>query len=205
MRAGRPLSAVSAGNAPDLRQRPSCLSDRACLPAGRTPDLDAARLALRRALPAGRAALPAADADPDPDAHPDADPDLPAGSALPDADADPHAEPDSVADADLPAGSALPDPHANPDAHAQPDADLSVAAVVRPRRLLPATAGQSAGDPALPALSALSGLSRTAAGLAHRSPRISGPPDLSSLLPFAASLGRVSERRLRLRTHAELG
>jgi hypothetical protein len=129
---------------------------------------------------AGRTAMPEAHADPDSNS------DLPAGSALPDADASPdaHADPDS-------------------DAHAYADADYSVAAVMRPRRLLPAAGDQSASDPTLPALSTLS-LLPGAAGLALRSPRISGLPDLSSLLPWAASSGHVSVRRLRLRTYAVL-
>ena len=201
MRAERTLSAVSAGNAPDLHQRPSRLPDRAFLPARLAPGLDAERLALRRAaaVPAGRAAMPDADADPDPDADADPDADLPAGSALPDADANPDADPHADADANPDANS-----NAHADAHAIPDADYSVAAVMRPRRLLPAAGDQSAGDPTLPALSALSVLPRTAAGLALRSPRISGLPDLSSLLPLAASSGHDSVRRLRLRTHAVL-
>lgn len=180
MRAERALSAVSAGNAPDLHQRPSRLPDRASLPARHAPDLDAARLALWRAatVPAGRAAVPDAHADTDPDT------DLPAGSALPDADPDANS-----------------DPHADADA----DADYSVAAVMRPRRLLPAAGDHPASGPTLPALSALSILSRTAAGLALRSPRISGLPDLPSLLPLAASSDHVSQRRLRLRTYAVLG
>ena len=198
MRAERTLSAVSAGNATDLHQGPPRLPDRASLPARHAPDLDAARLALRRAatVPARRAALPDADAHADPD--PDAD--LPAGSALPDADAHADANPNPNPNSDANANA-----DANSNANAIPDADYSVAAVMRPRRHLPAAGDQSAGDPTLPALSALSVLPGTAAGLALRSPRISGLPDLSSLLPLAASSDHVSERRLRLRTHAVLG
>jgi len=134
---------------------------------------------------------------PDSDADPDADADLPAGSALPHADANPDADPHADADANS-------DSNSHADAHAIPDADYSVAAGMRPRRHLPAAGDQSAGDPTLPVLSALSGLPRTAAGLALQSPRISGLPDLSSLLPLAASSGHDSVRRLRLPTHALL-
>jgi hypothetical protein len=153
-----------------------------------------------------------------PDAHADPDSDLPAGSALPDphADADPHTDADADADAHS---------DADPDANSDADADYSVAAVMRPRRFLPAAADRPAGDrpasdrpardrpacdrpagdPTLPVLSVLSVLPRAAAGLALRSPRISGLPDLSSLLPLAASSGHLSERRLPLPTHAVLG
>ena len=152
------------------------------------------------------------DADAHAHAHADPDSDLPAGSALPDADANPnpdadananpHADANSDSDADPNSDS---DADANPDSDADPAADYSVAAVMRPWRLLPTAGDQPAGDPTLPALSVLSGLPRSAAGLALRSPRISGLPDLSSLLPLAASSGHVSERRLRLRTYAVLG
>jgi hypothetical protein len=116
--------------------------------------------------------MPEAHADP----HSDSDPDLPAGSALPDADSHTDTDADANPDADLNSN-----PHA--DAHTQPaaDADHSVAAVMRPGRHLSAADDQSAGDPPLPALSVLSGLPRSAAGLALRSPRISGLPDLPSL------------------------
>jgi hypothetical protein len=91
------------------------------------------------------------------------------------------------------------------DADAQPDADHSVAAVMRPRRHLPAADEQSAGDPTLPALSALSVLPGEAVRLALRTPGISELPDLPPLLSLAASSGHDSVRRLRLPAHPVLG